>query len=173
MLALLCALAHANPNPAAIEAIEAHWTATQTARTEGQLYALSLDFNPEQRMFAAVGTYSETVTCHRAVPPEQPYPGPTAVLITVAHTVAAREYRSEYLYDREGVLMLAHHSSAETGVWSAHWDGDTLLSMQHGDDPIAVAPHPPQAQQLHAFGVAAQQTCQQLHALGGSWRDVD
>jgi hypothetical protein len=166
---LLALTAHA-ADPPEIVAIRARWARVQEARGAGTLYPLSIDANPSNRMYAAIGTYQNTVTCYRSTNPEEPYPRDHPDLVTVKYEVAARAYQSSYLYDDEGSLLFAFYEGEDSVQWRVYWHGDALLRIQRGDTVIPSSPQPSQAPALRDSGQGLASMCAGLSQREADWR---
>ena len=155
-----------------ITAIRDRWTATQAAREGGRLYPLAIDGNPSNRMYAAIGTYQNRVTCFRDTPPEEPYPADKPVLITVQYEVAARNYSGMFLYSDAGQLQFAFYEGPEGPPLRVYWQGDQVLRVQEGDSILEQGAWPDRAATLGENGRGLHAMCTTVSSQEARWRDL-
>ncbi len=127
-----------------------------------------MDANPSHRSYAAIGTYTNTLTCFRAVPEEEPYPSDLPVLVTVSYQVAARSTSTSYLYDAQGELIFAFYEGLEAGTWRLYWQAGELLRAQHEDELVEQLPEA--VASLRESGVQLGKQCRELSASEARWR---
>lgn len=156
-----------------ITPIRDRWSATQAAREGGRLYPLTIDGNPTNRMYAAIGTYQNRVTCYRDTPGEEPYPADKPVLVTVAYQVAARSYSSMFLFTDAGQLQFAFHEGAEGSPLRVYWQGDQILRVQQGDTVLDGGVYPAQARILGENGRGLHAMCATVASQEARWRDLE
>ena len=170
MLWTLAVVALAAPDD--VDRIRARWSAVQEELAAERLVPLRIDANPSNRSWAAVGTFAHVLTCHRATPPEEPYPAPAPVLVSSEHTVAARQYSRTWLYDADGTVIFAHATGAEQPEWRVYWAGGVAVRVQKDAAVVAPSSAAGVVSALAAEGAAVQLSCASAARQSDGWDEL-
>ena len=158
-------------DPSAVDSIRARWKQVQGLRQGEELYALELNANPEDRQWAAVGTYNQVTTCYRVIG-ESPYPDPEPILVTVRQMVSSHAGDRTFLYTDAGALVFAHATSDENPSWRVYWSDKKVVRIQHGDAVVTGEGASKAAAGLRLHGEAMYETCRAMARSSGLWEDV-
>lgn len=159
--------------PDALAEIRARWGDIAAQIEDNTAVVHRMAFNAEGRPWPAVGTFQGQVSAwfgyieEARVLTEQP------LTIVDEKTIAAREYRAEYLYGDEGQLLFALVQDPGRVDLRVYWDDGRPLRMQMGTEVIDTlsSEQLALAADVRARGSALAAQARQLRTLEGRWTD--
>jgi hypothetical protein len=158
--------------PSAVDSVRARWKQVQGIKRAGELYAFEINANPDDREWAAIGTFREVTTCHRFIRGESPYPEPEPILVELKKSVSAHDESRTFLYTDRGELVFAHASSSNGPDWRVYWTDEKVLRVQRDSTELNADVPPAAAAALWASGTAAFRLCVHATRAEGVWTEL-
>ena len=162
---------HADPD--AVAAIRDRWGDTAQRIADNNAVVHRMAFNAEGRPWPAVGTFQGQISAWFGYLEEARSLTEQPLKIVDEKTIAAREYRTEYLYGDDGQLIFALVQDPEQVDLRIYWDDGRPIRMQVGaavndtlsSDRLALAAD------VYARGAVLAAQARQLRTLEERWTD--